>query len=73
MVDMEGVDPRRKPTRKNMVRQLSLTSDVACVDSVPACTQMREIRALVRGAQPGDRFVFLCQSCFVELCLGAAC
>lgn len=60
MVDMEGVDPRRKPTRKNMVRQLSLTSDVACVDSVPACTQMREIRALVRGAQPGDRFVFLC-------------
>lgn len=29
MVDMEEVDSRRKPTRKNMVRQLSLTSYVA--------------------------------------------
>ncbi|KAH9932852.1 caspase domain-containing protein [Fomitopsis serialis] len=38
MVDLEGVDRMRRPTQKNM---------------------MREIRALVRGAQPGDRFVFL--------------
>ena len=73
MVDMEGVDPRRKPTRKNMVCQLSCTCYSARAHIVPALTQMREIRALVRGAQPGDRFVFLCQSCFVTLCLGAAC
>ncbi|KZT69122.1 hypothetical protein DAEQUDRAFT_277096 [Daedalea quercina L-15889] len=38
MVDMEGVDQRRKPTRRNMIR---------------------ELRTLVRGAQPGDHFVFL--------------
>ncbi|TFY68176.1 hypothetical protein EVJ58_g1157 [Rhodofomes roseus] len=38
MVDTEGVDRARRPSRKNMIR---------------------EIRALVRGAQPGDRFVFL--------------
>lgn len=36
MVDMEGVDPRRKPTRKNMVRPLSSTSYIARVHGVHA-------------------------------------
>lgn len=52
-------DPRLAPTQINVVSQIRLVDLCVLLRLMLAC-QIREIRDLIKGAQSGDRFVFLC-------------
>lgn len=61
MTDEDGVEEKYQPTRTNMVRRLS-SSCPMLTHHTHASFQKREIRALNRRVQPGDRRVFYCMS-----------
>jgi hypothetical protein len=59
MTDEEGGDIRLQPTKDNLVRPFpQFHPGFAYAND--SFHQKREIRALTRGAMPGDRRVFYC-------------
>jgi hypothetical protein len=61
MTDEEGGDIRLQPTKNNLVRPFPQSHPGFAYANGPF-HQKREIRALTRGAVPGDRRVFYCMN-----------
>jgi len=59
MTDEEGVEERYQPTKSNLVRNFPQPLPTSPAPNNPFF-QKREIRALSRQVQPGDRRVFYC-------------
>jgi len=56
--DLPEFPEQSKPTRVNMVREIRLHPSVNRIEI--HTTQIRELKALVSGAEPGDKFTFFC-------------
>lgn len=61
MTDEEGVEERYQPTKFNLVRPFRYFRLVSAHPN-DSFLQRREIKALGRGVQPGDRRVFYCMN-----------
>jgi len=56
--DLPEFPEQSKPTRVNMVRYIRFNPSAIRIE----IQQIRELKALVSGAEPGDKFTFFCVS-----------